>query len=208
MTDDNAAIRLKGFIEHLGLSYSVFADECGVPRPSLSQILSGRNKKISDVLIRQIHQAFPELSISWLLFGEGNMLVGSPANIDASAGGDGQVSLGDSMGNAGMHHDDTINADMGSWLDEKGESIVNHGISRVNSPNISGDGSGTSKYENLRALNEARKALQDTKEQLDRANETIASLTAQIEKLVKNPRKVGHVTIYYDDSTFETFLPK
>ena len=73
MDNDNVAIRLKGFIDSEGLSHSQFADKCGIPKPSLSQLLSGRNKKVSDVIIGQIHRAFPDLSVLWLLFGEGGM---------------------------------------------------------------------------------------------------------------------------------------
>lgn len=29
----------------------------------------------------------------------------------------------------------------------------------------------------------------------------------EIENLQKNPRKVTQITVYYDDSTFETFFP-
>ncbi|GFI58835.1 hypothetical protein IMSAG025_02299 [Muribaculaceae bacterium] len=29
----------------------------------------------------------------------------------------------------------------------------------------------------------------------------------EIEKMRKNPRKVVQITVYYDDSTFETFYP-
>ena len=46
MDTDNVAIRLKGFIQSQGLTNSQFADNCGIPRPSLSQLLGGRNKKI------------------------------------------------------------------------------------------------------------------------------------------------------------------
>lgn len=45
MEEYNVAIRLKGFIESQGLTNSQFADRCGIPRPSLSQLLTGRNKK-------------------------------------------------------------------------------------------------------------------------------------------------------------------
>lgn len=72
--EDNVAIRLKGFMDKMELSNSQFADTCGIPRPTLSQLLTGRNKKISDVLVGQIHSAFPRLSVLWLLFGEGDML--------------------------------------------------------------------------------------------------------------------------------------
>lgn len=70
--------RLISFMEAHGIGSTQFADSCGIPRPTLSQILSGRNKKISDAVISKIHNAYPRLSVLWLLFGEGQMEV--PAN--------------------------------------------------------------------------------------------------------------------------------
>lgn len=67
--------RLKIFMNHIGISSSQFADTSLIPRPTLSQLLTGRNKKVSDELIKKIHDAFPSLSIAWLLFGEGDMVV-------------------------------------------------------------------------------------------------------------------------------------
>lgn len=69
--------RLKLFLENRNIANSQFADTCGIPRPTLSQILNGRNKKISDELISKIHQAYPSLSILWLMFGEGVMDIDS-----------------------------------------------------------------------------------------------------------------------------------
>lgn len=65
--------RLNLFMEKHGIGSTQFADSCGIPRPTLSQILSGRNKKISDAVIAKIHNAYPHLSVLWLLFGEGQM---------------------------------------------------------------------------------------------------------------------------------------
>lgn len=65
--------RLKAYMDHVGLQISQFADLAQIPRPTLSQILSGRNKKISNELLSKLHAAFPALNISWLLFGDGDM---------------------------------------------------------------------------------------------------------------------------------------
>ena len=65
--------RLKAYMEYTGLSNTQFADRAGIPRPTLSQILSGRNKKINNELIDKLHIAFPRLNVIWLLFGEGSM---------------------------------------------------------------------------------------------------------------------------------------
>lgn len=68
--------RLKKFLEHAGISNSQFADTCVIPRPTLSQLLNGRNKKVSDEVIAKIHRAYPTLNIMWLLFGDGEMIMG------------------------------------------------------------------------------------------------------------------------------------
>ena len=69
--------RLKRFMNALDIANSQFADTCRIPRPTISQILNGRNKKISDELISKIHDAYPQLSVMWLMFGEGSMLLDS-----------------------------------------------------------------------------------------------------------------------------------
>lgn len=66
--------RLKKYISHLQMPVTQFADTANIPRPTFSQLLNGRNKKVSDELIGKIHVAFPELNIMWLLFGENEML--------------------------------------------------------------------------------------------------------------------------------------
>lgn len=80
--------RIKQFMESNGLSSSQFADAAGIPRPTLSQLLNGRNKsnegakKVSSDIIRKIHDAYPTLNVLWLLFGDGDME--SEPNIEIS----------------------------------------------------------------------------------------------------------------------------
>ena len=68
--------RLKTFLEQAGISNSQFADTCDIPRPTLSQLLNGRNKKVSDEVIGKIHRAYPTLNVMWLMFGDGEMILG------------------------------------------------------------------------------------------------------------------------------------
>ena len=63
------------FLEQTGISNSQFADTCEIPRPTLSQLLNGRNKKVSDEVIGKIHRAYPSLNVMWLMFGDGEMLI-------------------------------------------------------------------------------------------------------------------------------------
>lgn len=74
--------RLKRFIDAHQIPVTQFADNCRIPRPTISQLLNGRNKKVSDEVISKIHMAYPRLSMLWLMFGEGSME--TPANIEIS----------------------------------------------------------------------------------------------------------------------------
>lgn len=67
------ASRLRQYMAAKGIASSQFADTADIPRPTLSQLLNGRNKKISNELITKIHEAFPSLNVLWLMFGEGDM---------------------------------------------------------------------------------------------------------------------------------------
>lgn len=168
MIEDNVAIRLKGFMDEMGLTNSQFADQCGIPRPSLSQILTGRNKKISDVIVGQIHTAFPRLSVLWLLFGEGEMLTPLP-NEEQSEDG------------------------LPNLFSEQPK----------NSPRESD----FDKYSTLAALNEGKNIASSRMNNGIQADLKNSELQREIEKMRKNPRKVVQITVYYDDSTFETFYP-
>lgn len=73
--------RIKTFLSINGIANSIFADKCDIPRPTLSQLLNGRNKKVSNEVLDKIHIAYPELSMMWLMFGEGEMQNGIGQNI-------------------------------------------------------------------------------------------------------------------------------
>lgn len=74
---DDIVSRLKTYMSHIGLPSTQFADYANIPRPTISQILNGRNKKISNELIGKLHVAFPTLNIMWLMFGDGDMEIKS-----------------------------------------------------------------------------------------------------------------------------------
>lgn len=167
--EETIATRLKLFIDTKGITTSQFADMCGIPRPSLSQILTGRNKKVSDIIVGQIHKTFPDLSIMWLLFGEG------PVSVSAAS------------------------------ANSVVEKTALSGAEKFVKP---GNISAKSEYSKENGLREAENGFKSTNNQSFEAEIKINDLHRQIENLRKNPRRVVQITIYYDDSTFETFVPK
>lgn len=77
--------RLNTFFRYTGKNLSQFAEVTNTPKGSLSQILNGRNQKISNELISKLHAAFPKLNIMWLLFGEGSMLMADETRSDGKS---------------------------------------------------------------------------------------------------------------------------
>ncbi len=104
------ASRIKDLLDAKGLSPSAFADAVGIPRSTISHILSGRNKPSLD-LIQKVLDAFPDVRTEWLVRGMGTMLSGAPdlfsqtttdpvaAHPAPVAKPPGEKSFGDSEGN-------------------------------------------------------------------------------------------------------------
>lgn len=188
--EDSPAIRLKLFIDTSGLTTTQFADMCGIPRPSLSQILSGRNKKISDVFIGQIHRAFPDLSVMWLLFGEGPVRTSDPKS---------SSSIGEAPASALEK----------SILNVEGvQTPQNTLFQSARNEEIRPVAQSANENSNLSELRNANLQPNLSNNQVFESDLKIMDLQRQIDQMRQNPRKVVQITIYYDDSTFETFTPK
>jgi len=67
--------RIQKIIQQKKLSSSGFADMIGVPRSTISHLLSGRNNPSLE-FIQKILDAFPEISTDWLIRGKGPMYYG------------------------------------------------------------------------------------------------------------------------------------
>lgn len=74
--------KIRRFINDKDLTSTKFADEIGVPRPSISHILSDRNKPSLEI-VQKIYKRYPELGFDWFLEDEENetqLTVQSPNN--------------------------------------------------------------------------------------------------------------------------------
>ncbi len=65
--------RIQKIIQLKKLTSSAFADQVGVPRSTISHILSGRNNPSLE-FVQKVLDTFPEIRTSWLVRGEGHML--------------------------------------------------------------------------------------------------------------------------------------
>ena len=73
--------RIKRIISDSGLSNSSFADKIGVPRSSISHILSGRNNPSLDLIIK-ILRNFDDINADFLLKGEALPLMDNDSKKD------------------------------------------------------------------------------------------------------------------------------
>lgn len=185
--------RLKKFMNSQQVASSQFADNCGIPRPTISQILNGRNKKISDELIGKIHQAYPELSVLWLMFGEGSMTTDS--NIETSEAQNGGISQFSEGQNA--EHELFSGSTIDFNFVDKNQSEKNLDV-----------------FAGLTGQNKEDDAASAQPDQSASASETPSFKTrqqidplTQIVNSASQYKKITSIVVFYDDSTFQTFTP-
>ena len=178
--------RLKFFLEKERISNSVFADNCKIARPTLSQLLTGRNKKVSDEIVSKIHEAYPSLSIMWLLFGEGEMYAVSAKNTQSSE-----------------------NSIFGSDLDasseygENGESnnlLQNNKIIDFSEDDEAGQASGHPAIGG--SLPEAMQILVNSN---DGGKGNLPKVSGGT--VVGGGKKIVSIMVFYSDNSFDTFTP-
>lgn len=188
--------RLKQYLNSRGISITQFADECDIPRPSASQLLAGRNKKVSDEIIGKIHYTYPELSVSWLMFGEGDMVSG--ANIATS---------------------EPQNTPQTSIIPEQQDDLQTHtpaesGLFSVNDSDSEKSGVTSSEEfyfgtDSFAFATNAEPSTSDTSAP-QAEPEPKQQATAAARPITVTPGKgkcVTGIVVYYSDSTYESFVP-
>lgn len=171
------ASRIKLYLDRHQIPVTQFADRCGIPRPSLSQLLSGRNKKVSDEVITKIHDAYPSLSMMWLMFGEGDMECASVNARDLNPKQPQVASATDIQR--------TTRIDFGSEFEK---------------PNSNSDEAYQTETSPLGTLFPAEQ-LTDA----NANDKRIAFINNTTENIAG--KRVVSIVVYYDDKTFESFFP-
>ena len=84
--------RIRRIMESKQMSQQEFAQKLELSPASLSSIFTGRTNP-TNKHAQAIHKAFPEVSINWLMFGEGDMYSSASAAIDLSTSYDANPSV-------------------------------------------------------------------------------------------------------------------
>ncbi len=189
--------RLKQYLSSQGITITQFADECDIPRPTASQLLAGRNKKVSDEIIGKIHYTYPALSVTWLMFGEGDMLTESYSetserqNTPQKAGFQTQTSEKQSI-SPGTTNIFSIHESES----EKSELTPQHS-DQTQAPASSADEFSFQDKNTFAFTSPSAKP----------QNETPATNPHPITVTPDKGKCVTGIVVYYSDSTYESFVP-
>lgn len=181
--------RLVQFMNSTGLSSSQFADTTGIPRPSLSQMLHGRNKSVNNQVLAKLNAAFPNLNILWLLFGQGEMLTNP--NIETS----------EPQNEAKIAETKPQIADFESQDPyERAFTSDLFSIGNEYSDDIQADES------TFRAINpRVSSPRQETTSPKETESPTLPPAAANI--AIDDSKKISSIIVLYTDGSFETFKP-
>ncbi|MDE7376518.1 MAG: helix-turn-helix domain-containing protein [Muribaculaceae bacterium] len=175
--------RLKIYMEHIGLPISQFADTAQIPRPTLSQILSGRNRKISNELLEKLHSAFPRLNVSWLLFGDGEMEINGIPQIvpQVSQHAEQPKPQPETTTHQAFNPSSIFSGILNSTPSSEGEQVP-HSNPQTPQPTA------TQTFQSSKATRQA-------------SPENNISLTPDLSKKIQN------IIVFYNDNSFEIFSP-
>lgn len=186
--------RLTKFIISSGLTSSQFADKAGIPRPSLSQMLHGRNKSLNNQVLEKLNVAFPHLSIEWLLFGRGDML--QIPNIEISEPQNSTFSDSEAF-----QPTDKQNVVQDNPTGKDFEKITSNN-ERAMSESKTGQVFG-----NFNLFSTPGKQSVPQKEESAPETTNVADIIHKSVSVQESPKKIASIIVLYTDNSFETFVP-
>lgn len=179
--------RLLQIMEYYNYSPSIFADEIGVIRSSISHIISGRNKPGVE-LIQKVLARFEDVSADWLLSGRGEMLKlkTSPEDIKQKFT---QVNIPDIQG---IRYEQLSLDDFTGDAQEKGKQ-----------PGTSANHS--ERERPAERISKAVSAMPPLKQNTE-APEPVPTAPPATEAAKPGSGSIKRITVYFDDNTFQDFF--
>ena len=172
--------RIRQIIVREGLTAGAFAETVGVAQATISHILGSRNKYPSMEFVLRLHQRYPDIDLNWLLTGAGNL----------SAGDDGVFSSSSaSSTDPSESRDEFAGPGLPGLVPDEGYPLF--GENAIIQP--AGRAGGKNREEN------ASESLE---------NSPKPTVHQEIVYREKPSRKITEIRIFFDDNTYETFLPE
>ena len=191
--------RIRQIMEDQKLNQQSFAQLIGKSTATLSNIFNDRTKPTLDI-VDAIKKKFPQVNTEWLLFGT------PPMYINKVEGGAAASSSGASAGAGGMGAEDS--------LDMYGGASASTGMGAQGGMSGAGGMAGDAMEPSLDFgadgldSSPASPSLFD-QPQMHGVKRTPKNIANAAVKIVDKPqRRITEIRIFYDDQTWETFVPK
>lgn len=169
--------RIRQLMLDKGMSQKTFASELCIAEATLSGIFNGRTRP-TNLTVNAIHERFPDVNISWLMFGEGEMYVSAP----------------------GEKHGGENSAETSKPLSQEGDlfSMTNSSVGMQNFA--------PQKHDANMPMSNGTQILSAGIDAAN--PQAMPPKIQYIEKYIDRPqRKITEIRIFFDDGTYETFTP-
>lgn len=176
-------------MEEQRLTQQSFSQLLGISPAQLSGIFKDRTKPTLNI-VDAIHQKFPQINLSWLLYGVEPMYLPSEANQESASPGSEDSQPSPAIEGLAFDFEEEPS---GNAQNGEGETSA--------SPTI---------YNNKRIPHSqvAQGSLFDSPT-MPGVNSTLKNKAQEVVKYIDKPqRKITEIRIFYDDQTWETFIPK
>lgn len=193
--------RIMHIMREAGMSQAEFSKATGIPAASLSSIFTGRTAPTMKHA-EAIHRYCPTLSLTWLLFGEGEMHEGGAVDAPTDADNDLEQDPDLVEGQGADLFSGSASLNDSPYVDQNGQADLFPSPARA------------TQLQNVRARVGERpvsKASQD-RQNMSRFQhaEVMASIYGSAlpesnANLYKPNKKIVEIRIFFDDGTFETF---
>ena len=187
----NERDRIEYLMNLYGLTPSQFSDKTGIQRASVSHILSNRNKPSLEILLK-IYHAFEDVELAWLVAGEGN-----PPTATQEA--DENQNIIESVSSEEVHKQPNM---LFSFMDEDAAKPSDE-VATVASV---GAAVAEKVVESVQAAPVSEVAEKKSEAAVNSAQGDDAPRSLSIG--ADSSKRIREIKIFYDNGTYETFLPE
>ncbi len=185
--------RIRLLMDDQHLTQQDFAKLLEISPAQLSGIFNDRTKPTLNI-VDAIHKKFPQVQLPWLLYGMPPMYINNEGTEDLGKGTSGMGENGHS-GIEGLAFD---------FADEEDNAS--------SAPNVSASSSSAAPSAAHARSSASPSVVQGSlfeQPQMCGVNRTLKNAVQENVKYIdKSPRKITEIRIFYDDQTWETFVPK
>lgn len=185
--------RIKLIMDEQHLTQQSFSQLLGISPAQLCGIFKDRTKPTLNI-VDAIHQKFPQISLTWLLYGIGPMYINNESPQDDNSGGS--------------------SPSLQQGTNVEGLALNFGGDESEAAPTVVGDlsdGSASAGVVNNRRIPNSQVAQGSLFDPtpLRGVNATPKNVACENVKYIdKHQRKITEIRVFYDDQTWETFVPK